>query len=188
MHTLRKQDRDNSMTNLVSFHGVPMPRGVAFAIDHIEHHGGRVAIFSADRTHAAISEHNKQFGTHLSSQESLIADFRAGRGNPANPVDETSHCYYADATIARLLTSYGHTTFRRDKLPWWAVGIDLADKRRDGTIESESVDHFLAVAHHLHYDFRQPYSSGSERHHVILVNSPIARLEAWNQISKERHS
>lgn len=176
------------MTNLVSFHDVPMPRGIAFAIDHIEDHGGRVAIFSADRTHSAINEHNKQFGTHLSSQESLIAAFEAGRGNPANPVDRTSHCYRADATIARLLTHYGHTTRVGARIPWWAVGIDLADKRRDGTIERESVDHFLAVSHHLGYDFKQPYSSGSERHHVILVNSPISKLESWNVISENRHA
>lgn len=32
MHTLRTEDRDASMTNLVSFHAVPMPRGLAFAI------------------------------------------------------------------------------------------------------------------------------------------------------------
>lgn len=186
MHTLRKQDRDAAMVNLVSFHEVPMPRGIAFCIDHIEDHGGRVAIFSADRTTAAVREHNEQFGTSLHGQQWLIDQYHAGKGNPANPIKQTSHCYHADTTIARLLTRYGHPTSTEGSIPWWALGIDLADRRKDGTIEEESVDHFLKVAHELGYEFRQPYSSGSERHHVILVNSPVARLEAWNVISEDR--
>lgn len=187
MHTLRKEDRDRSMANLVSFHDVPMPRMVAFTIDHVERHGGRVAIFSADRTRPAIAEHNRQFGTRLKSQEELIEAAKHG-GNPANPVDRTSHCYRADATIAALLTRSGHPTREGGEIPRWAVGVDLADRRKDGTIEQESVDRFLAVARQLGYSFRQPYSSGSERHHVILVASPIARLEDWNVISENRHA
>jgi hypothetical protein len=54
MQTLRKQDRGASMTNLVCFHAVRMPRGPAFAISHIEARGAPVAIFSADRTLKAI--------------------------------------------------------------------------------------------------------------------------------------
>lgn len=183
MHTLRKQDRDNSMTNLVSFHDVPMPRGIAFAIDHIEHHGASVAIFSADRTVAAVNEHNRQFGTHLHSQQYAIDHQGEPGWSAANPINRTSHCYYADQTVARLLTHYGHTTRTGQKIPWWALGIDLADRGK-----SEDVSHFLSVAKKLHYDFRQPYSSGTERHHVILVNSPIASLENWNVISEVRHA
>jgi hypothetical protein len=44
------------------------------------------------------------------------------------------------------------------------------------------------VAHKLGYHFVNPYSSGSEKHHVVCVLSPIPTLEAWNQISKERQS
>lgn len=183
MHTLRTMDRAASMVNLVSFHEVPMPRGLAFAINHVEGRGAKVDIFSADRTVSAIAEHNREFGTHLKAQQQLIDDFNAGRGNPANPIDETSHCYFADATIAALLTHYGHPTKVGDKIPWWALGIDLSDRGK-----TEDVSRFLIAAHNLGYDFRQPYSSGSERHHVIAVNSPIARLESWNVISKKRSS
>lgn len=187
MHTLRKQDRDASMTSLVSFHGVPMRRGIAFAIDHIESHSAHVAIFSANRTVGAIAEHNRQFGTHLSAQQALIdAHARDPRLPAANPISQTSHCGYADPTIAALLTLYGHAARSGRKIPWWAEGTDLADIV-GGEIQIEDVHRFLAKAHELGYDFCQPYpNSGNEKHHVILVNSPIPRLEAWNVISKNR--
>lgn len=170
------------MTVPVSFHLVPMFRGIAFAIDHIEDHGAKVAIFSADRRVSVLAEHNKQFGTHLKSQAQLIRDYQNGNGNPANPINRTSHCLYADASVAALLTRYGHPTRIGGKIPWWALGIDLADKGK-----SEDVSAFLSKAHHLGYDFKQPYPrSSGERHHVILVNSPIPRLEAWNVISEDR--
>jgi hypothetical protein len=188
MHTLRKQDRDNSMEALVSFHQVPMPRMVAFAINHIEDHGGKVAIFSADRTVAAVLEHNHQFHTNLHSQQYAIDHQGEPGWSTANPLNRTSHCYFADATIAALLTHNGHPTKVGDKIPRWAVGIDLADVR-NGVVHRENVSTFLAVAKHLHYDFRQPYpNAGTEKHHVILVNSPIPQLEAWNVISKDRHT
>lgn len=122
MHTLRTQDRDRSMTALVSFHHVPMPRGIAFVIRDIETDGAPVEIFSADRTMDAIGEHNRQFGTKLSGQAALLAAFRAGRGNPANPPDRTSHCYRADTTVAAVLNSIDNGVERLSagaRLPWW---------------------------------------------------------------------
>jgi hypothetical protein len=178
MHTLRLQDRDASMTNLVSFHNVPMPRGLAFVIRDIERHGAPIAIFSADRTIEAIRAHNTQFGTNLHAQQWLVNEFATGRGNPANPVNQTSHCYHADATIGRLLgVGIGAT------IPWWALGLDIADRGK-----VEDVRRFMNVAHLLNYPFRQPYTAGSERHHVILTASPIANLEARKQIGKDRRA
>lgn len=176
MHTLRKKDRDASMTNYVSFQGVPMHRGIAFTIDHIEDHGGRVDIFSACRKDAVIKEHNAQFGTHLSGQQFLYDHQNQPGFNPANPVTQTSHCGFADAVTGRIFGVRPGA-----ELPWYGEGVDLSDRGK-----VEDVSNFLAVAHHLGYSFRQPYNSGSERHHVILIASPIPVLERWNVISKNR--
>lgn len=183
MHTLRTDDRDRSMEAVVSFHGVPMPRGVAFALRDIETDGAPISVFSADRTTGAIAEHNKQFGTHLSAQQHLVDLARQGRGNPANPPSRSSHCYCADATIANLLARAGRATSIGGRIPWWAIGLDIADR---GKVEDVST--FMRVARRLGYQFRQPYAAGSERHHVILVESPITVLEARNQISRNRRS
>jgi hypothetical protein len=182
MHTLRKQDRDAPMTHTVSFHGVPMFRGLAFAIDHIEHHGAPVSIFSADRRDSVIREHNKQFGTNLHSQQYAIDHQGQPGWSAANPVDQTSPCLRSDGNPV-YRDSRGRVIPKRGKLPWYELGIDLVDK---GT--HEDVRRFLAVAHKLGYHFVNPYSSGSEKHHVVCVLSPIPTLEAWNQISKERQS
>lgn len=169
------------MTNTVSFHRVPMFRGIAFAIDHIESHGGRVTIASADRRDSVIAEHNREFGTNLHGQQYAIDHAGQPGWSAANPIDETSHCLHADLAVAALLGRHGTIVQRRGTIPWWALGIDLDDvgKREDCT-------NFLKVAHHLGYPFAQPYSSGSEKHHVILTSSPIPNLERWNVISKER--
>lgn len=182
MHTLRTQDRDASMTNTVSFHGVPMFRGLAFAIRHIEKKGAPVSIFSADRRDVVVNEHNRQFGTHLSDQQHLVDLFRRGEGNPANSPKTTSHCLYSDGNPV-YRNSRGKAIPPGGRLPWYMLGIDLADKGK-----SEDVHRFLAKAHELGYHFVQPYKVGTEMHHVVCVLSPIPTLEHWNQISKDRHS
>jgi hypothetical protein len=50
----------------------------------------------------------------------------------------------------------------------------------------EDCREFLRVAHKLGYEFIQPYTSGSEQHHVVCVKSPVTTLEHWNVISKAR--
>jgi hypothetical protein len=182
VHTLRKQDRDGSMTSLVSFHGVPIPRGLAFAIWHIEEHGAPVSIFSADRTVKAITDHNAQFGTQLHAQQFLFDNQNKPGFNPANPPARTSHCYFADGNPA-YKNSKGQIVAPGGRIPWYSVGIDLADKGK-----TEDCRHFLTVAHKLGYEFIQPYKVGSEQHHVIAVKSPVATLEHWNVISKERQA
>jgi hypothetical protein len=182
MHTLRTQDRDQAMDHVVSFHGVPMFRGLAFAIDHIEDHGGRVVIASADRRVKSIEEHNRQFGTRLHAQQFLFDNQWKPGFNPANPPNRTSHCLFCDDRVAAVMRAHGHPRLRAgSKLPWYALGIDLSDR---GT--QEHPQHFIHVAHELGYNVVQPYSSGSERHHVIFVEGPIKTLEHWNRISKER--
>lgn len=162
------------MRNVVSYQRVPMPRGLAFALYHIDKHGGHVDIFSADRTVKTIAEHNRQFGTNLHAQQYLVDLANSGKGNPANPVNRTSHCYFSDGNKV-----YGVPAGA--KIPWYKLGIDLSDKGK-----VEDVSHFLAVAHSLGYNFVQPYPSGSERHHVVSVNNVIPTLEHWSVISKVR--
>jgi hypothetical protein len=174
MHKFTKAHRDESMTNLVSFHNVPMRRGLAFAINHIEEHGAKVSIFSADRTVEAIAEHNKQFGTNLHAQKYLYDNQNRPGFNPANPPWLTSHCYYSDGNPA-----YGRG--RGEKIPWYMLGIDMSDWGM-----SEDVRRFRTTAAKLGYRVTQPYASGSERHHIIFSTSPIKNLENWNVIAKER--
>ena len=180
MHTLRTEDRDASMTNVVSFHAVPMPRGLAFAIQHIEKHGAPVAIFSADRTVKAIAEHNKQFGTNLHAQQFLFDNQNRPGFNPANAPARTSHCYFADGNPA-YKNSRGRIMSAGGRIPWYMLGIDISDKGK-----REDCREFLRVAHKLGYEFIQPYTSGSEQHHVVCVKSPVPTLEHWNVISKAR--
>lgn len=166
------------MTNIVSFHNVPMPRGLAFAINHIEEHGAPVTIFSADRTARALAIHNRQYGTNLHSQAWLIAMHEVDPAHyaAANPITMTSHCYYSD----------GNWMYKRPagaRIPWFMLGIDMSDRGR-----VENVSHFLGVAKHLGYKVGQPYAAGSERHHVIFTESPIKRLESWNVIARVRHA
>lgn len=168
------------MTNLVSFHNIPMPRGLAFSINHIEEHGAKVAIFSADRTVAAIAEHNRQFGTHLHSQAYLINLAARGLGNPANPISQTSHCYFADGNPA-YRTPTDKVIRPGGKLPWYMLGIDLSDWGK-----YEDVSRFRATARRLGYHVTQPYASGTEHHHIIFTKSPIANLERWHVISENR--
>ncbi len=181
MNRLRVTDRNRSMANLVSFHDVPMPRMLAFAIRDVERNGAPVDIFSADRTVAAIEEHNRRYHTNLHAQQYLYDHQHEPGFNPANPPSLTSHCYRADATIAKLFGHIGVYIVPTAAIPRWALGIDLSDKGK-----SEDVSNFLAVSHRLGYRFAQPYASGSERHHVILTASPIHTLESRGQISRHR--
>lgn len=177
-----KDQRDGKMTDLVSFHGVPMPRANAFVINHIEEHGAKVAIYSCDRTVAAIAAHNKQFGTNLHAQQYLYDHQNEPGFNPANSPSTTSHCYFADGN-PHYASSAGRVYASGARIPWFMVGTDLDDYGKN-----EYVVHFLATAHGLGYPYVQPYASGSERHHVVLTKSPISVLEHWNVIAKERHT
>jgi hypothetical protein len=181
MNRFKTSDRDQSMTHIVSFHNVPMPRGLAFAIHHIESHGATVSIASADRRMNVIAEHNKQFGTNLHGQAYLVSMHAQNPGQyaAANPPNRTSHCYFSDGSAAYQLN--GKQIPPGGGLPWYMCGIDLDDR---GKIEDAS--RFVSAAKKLGYSFVQPYSSGTERHHVVCVRSPISILEAANQISKNR--
>lgn len=166
------------MTATVSFHDVPMPRGLAFAIRHIEKRCGKIAIYSADRRDRIIAEHNKQFGTNLHGQAWLVAAHARDPRNfaPANSPATTSHCYHSDGNPVYKYQNGEHIP-PGGPLPWFMVGLDISD-----------VDRFLACAKRLGYRFVQPYKTRSEAHHVNCVESPIAVLERQNQISINRRT
>jgi hypothetical protein len=168
------------MTNVVSYQRVPIPRGIAFALYHCQKHGGGVDLFSGVRTVPTIREHNREFGTHLSAQQDLVDLWRAGKGNPANSPDTTSHCWRSDGNHAYRVN--GKQIPSGGKLPWYMIGLDLADVG-----EFESVDDFLRVARHLGYRVTQPYPVGGERHHVVFTSSPINVLEHNHVIAKDRN-
>jgi hypothetical protein len=175
MHTFTTADRAEAMTHVISYQRVPLFRGLAFALYHCARHGAPVDLFSADRRDSVIRAHNHQFGTLLRSQPELVALWRAGKGNPANSPDTTSHCLRSDGNPA-----YGGRPPGAE-LPWYMLGLDIADHGKH-----DDVSHFLAVAHHLDYHVTQPYPAGSERHHVVFTRSPIPVLEHWNVISSDR--
>jgi hypothetical protein len=187
LHTFSTAQRDRSMTATVSYHGVPLFRGLAFALHHIAMHGGGVWVYSADRRDHVIAEHNRQFGTHLHGQQWLV-DAHAHdpvRNAPANSPTTTSHCLRSDgAPVYR--DARGRHVPAGGSIPWYSLGIDLEDADSDGR-RGNDVDRFLRIAHRLGYAAVRPYASGSEGHHVVFVHSPIPTLEHWNQIAKERH-
>lgn len=175
--------RDRSMLVIVSYENVPMPRGIAFALRHIQSHGAPVDIHSCDRRNHVIALHNKTFGTHLHAQQWLIDAHRRDPVHfaPANSVITTSHCRRSDGHWV-YVRSNGQHACAGELIPWYQTGIDLDDSGR-----TEHPDHFMAVGKRLGYKLVQPYKSGSERHHVVFAESPVPVLERWNQIAKERH-
>lgn len=174
--------RDRSMLVIVSYERVPMARGLAFALRHIQEHGAPIDVFSADRRDHIIAAHNRTFKTNLKGQQYLYDGFVAGRPgfNPANPPSLTSHCRRSDGNAAYRDGS-GKVIPRGGLLPWFMLGLDIADAGK-----VEDVRTFLRVARRLGYRVVQPYPVGGEKHHVIFTESPIGTLERWNQIAKRR--
>jgi hypothetical protein len=178
--------RDESMTASVSYRGIPIFRGLAFALHHIAEHGGHVWVYSADRRDRIVEAHNRQFGTKLHGQQWLIDAHRRDPAHfaPANPPTMTSHCLRSDGNPA-YRDSRGRVIPAGARLPWYELGIDLEDADADGR-RGNDVDRFLRVAHRLGYAVVRPYASGSEGHHVVFVHSPVPALERWNQVSRHR--
>lgn len=175
MHTFTTAHRAEAMTHTVSYQHVPMFRGLAFALYHCGKHDAPVDVFSADRRQTVIEAHNHEFGTTLRSQPELVALWKAGKGNPANSPDTTSHCLRSDGNSAY------HGRPAGAELPWFMLGLDISDHGK-----VENVTQFLKVARELGYDVVQPYPVGGERHHVVFTSSPIPVLEHWNVIAKDR--
>lgn len=151
---------------VVSYRGIPLYRAQAWALELVDHAGVTPVIISGIRDDAIIAQHNRQFGTNLHGQQYLIDLARHG-GNPANPLNETSHCDYSDGNRV-----YGRYAPRFGRLPKIVNGIDALD--------NATADRIVRTLNHLGFPASLPYSSGSELHHFSLtpnhVNDYIKRL------------
>lgn len=110
---------------------------------------------SIDRSEAAAHILHR-FGKH--TQAEVIALYEAGTPGygPANPVDETTHCRRNDGVAYPSLP-------RKAKLKAWGVGFDVDDDEVAAVIEA---------ADKLGWEVFQPYTSGSEFHHLNFRKKP----------------
>lgn len=138
---------------IVSYRGIPLYRVQAWALEsvrilkHVE-----PVIISGIRNDSVIAAHNRKYHTNLHGQQYLVNLFHAGRGNPANSPQTTSHCGYADGNPV-----YGRAGARIPKIK---TGIDAADNATAGRI--------VRALGSLKIRAALPYHSGSELHHFSL--------------------
>lgn len=146
---------------VVNYRGVPVYRGLAWALEDAALHGAHFSILSGDRRVSTISAFNRQFDTNLHAQQFLVDhQFQPGY-NPANPVSQTSHCLRSDGNPVYHGIGPGRP------IPWWQLGLDVVDAG-----VANSAAHTVGVLHRLGYDARLPYSAGSERHHIVFGSNP----------------
>lgn len=157
----------------VNFHGVPMPRAVAWALYDYETHGGHLIVNSADRRDSVIRRFNHKYHTDLKSQKALWEGWKARLPGffPANPPGFSSHERRSDG-----IPFYG----ARGKLvPWYKLGIDAV--QRPGGDASSVVSWLNAHG----YSAARPYTTTSERHHFSFRESPASnarkRLRRWKR-------
>lgn len=149
---------------IVSYRGIPVYRCQAWALELVKDAGVTPCIISGIRNDSVIAAHNRKFHTNLHGQQYLVNLFRAGRGNPANTPQTTSHCGYADGNRV-----YGRSGTRIAKIK---NGIDACD--------NVTATRIVSKLNHLGFRAAQPYNSGSELHHFSLwphhTNDYIRRL------------
>lgn len=172
------QDKSRALTHVVSYHGrVPLERGLCYCLYLVAKHGFDAGLLSGSREHRHIDAHNREFGTHLHSQEELIElhEHDPARYPAANSPDTTSHCLRSDGNPAYAV--HGRQIPVRGKLPWHMRGIDLAS--------GETAAEFCVSARRLGLHFVQPYPAAGEAHHVVCTQSPthvlIGRRVIYNR-------
>lgn len=113
------------------------------------------SIYRGDDARDILHRHGK----HTQSEViRLHAEGEPGFG-PANPVRISSHCLFNDGV------AYPHVA-REAELEDWQVGLDVKDA---------DVQRVIASAKRHGWHLHQPYSSGSERHHLNFSSRPVAR-------------
>jgi len=110
---------------------------------------------SIDREDAAAGILHK-YGKHTQAEVIKLHEEGVPGFGPANPVNETSHCRFNDGVVRPDLPAGA-------RLPAWQVGFDVDD---------DQVDDVIRAAHELGWDVFQPYSSGSEKHHLNFRRKP----------------
>lgn len=137
--------------------GCPCPALVAPYYAILVHETGShvESIYRGDDARDLLHRHGK----HTQSEViALHARGVAGFG-PANPVNESSHCLFNDGIAVRGLPIHA-------RLEEWEVGFDVRD---------EDVKKMIDRAAHYGWVLRQPYTSGSEFHHLNFARRPVAR-------------
>lgn len=169
-----KTHRHYSVKNTVSYKNVPVPRGVAYALDLVDRRGADFQLFSCIRVDSILKQHNKDFGTNLHGQQYLYDNQNRPGFNPANPPSKTSHCWFSDGNPV-YRTAAGRRAGPGERIVWHQIGIDASN-----------ADQIIRVGKTVGLDFVRPYSSGSEAHHLVLRTSPVKLLERMGTISKIR--
>lgn len=149
---------------IVSYHGVPLYRCQAWALELARFHGARICLLSGIRNDSVIAAHNRQFGTSLHGQAWLVRMHQADPAHyaPANSPRTTSHCGYADGN-----RWYGPPGARIPKIK---TGIDACD--------GPTAKKIVAVLNHIGIRAAQPYHTGSELHHLSLGETNVNKLRA----------
>lgn len=159
--------RQGNVRATVTFDGVPTMRGLAYILQDAREHGWRGSLNSSDRREGVAEAHGKM------SQAKLFRCAQAkrttgrcppechGNCNPANPPGHSSHELRGDGVIAP----------DRAALPWYKLGLDLAD-----------AEGFTRVARSRGFDIRRLYASASEAHHRNVMKDPTPRLRKLGYI------
>lgn len=113
------------------------------------------SIYRGDDARAILHAHDK----HTQSEVIRLHKEGVPGFGPANPVNVSTHCLFNDGIAYPRLR-------RGAALEDWQVGLDVPD---------EFVRAVIAAAARHGWHLHQPYSSGSERHHLNFVTRPQAR-------------
>jgi hypothetical protein len=164
---------------VVTYRDIPLYRCQAWALELADHAGVEPVIISGIRDDAVINQHNRQFGTNLHGQQYLVNLWRAGRGNPANSPQTTSHCGFSDGS-----GFYGRYAPAGRRLPKIVNGIDAVNNAKAAEI--------VRVLNRLGFPAALPYNSGSELHHFSLAPKHIRRYirrlrRAYFKLWRARH-
>lgn len=138
---------------VVSYRDVPLYRMQAWALELVRRKKHVTpCILSGIRNDNVIAAHNRKYGTNLHGQQYLVNLYRAGRGNPANSPQTTSHCGHADGNPV-----YGPAG---SNIPKIKNGIDACD--------NATAERIVQALNDLHIHASLPYHTGSELHHFSL--------------------
>lgn len=112
------------------------------------------SIYRGDDARLILHAHGK----HTQSEVIRLHERGVPGFGPANPVNRSTHCLFSDGVAYRAAPG--------SRLQDWQQGIDVNDG---------DVPRMIELARHYGWALRQPYNSGSERHHLNFAARPRAR-------------
>lgn len=153
--------RRHGLGQVVVFDGVPCTVAAKLVLVDCARHGWDGVLVSSDRRDDPHTERLlHRLGLHT-QKEIIELHARGVPGyGPADPVELSSHCGFSDGVSYPDIRPGGHLPH-----PSYQLGRDVTDW-----------DRLIEVATRLGYDLVQPYSSGSEAHHVNERRDPKRRL------------